>query len=128
MDSALQKRLAESFRCAFAGLAHAARTQPNLRIHVALAVLVVGLAVLLRVPAAQTAVLFLAIAGVIGAELMNTAVEALVDLVNDGPHPQAGIVKDVAAASVLVMVVAAVLCGLWILGPPLAGGVAGLLR
>jgi diacylglycerol kinase len=53
------------------------------------------------------------------AEFTNTALEALVDLVAPEPHPLAKVSKDVAAATVLIGAVGAVVVGLLILGPPL---------
>jgi diacylglycerol kinase len=53
------------------------------------------------------------------AEFMNAAVEAVVNLATDEWHPMAKVAKDVAAAAVLLGVVAAVLVGLLVLGPPL---------
>ena len=56
---------------------------------------------------------------VLGAEFVNTAIEAVVDLASPDKHPLAKIGKDVGAAAVLVSALAAVLVGLLILGPPL---------
>ncbi len=108
-----------SFRHAFAGFAYALRTQPNTWIHVAATIAVLLLAVLLRLPAVHVAVLILTIGAVWTAELVNTAVEALVDLASPDHHPLAKISKDTAAAAVLAAAVAAVLVGLLVLGPPL---------
>lgn len=108
----MNRTLRESFRQAFAGLAFAWRTQRNLRIHGVATVLVLGLSAVLRLRALEAAVLLLAIAAVVGAELVNTAVEVLVDRVvgleND---PAAKTAKDVAAAGVLVVAAGAALAG-----------------
>jgi diacylglycerol kinase len=53
------------------------------------------------------------------AEFMNTALEAVVDMVMPDLHPLAKVAKDIAAAAVLVGAIGAVLIGLLILGPPL---------
>ncbi len=108
-----------SFRHAFAGFAYAFRTQPNTWIHTTATITVLLLALLLRLPAAHMAVLILTIGAVWTAELINTAVEALVDLASPNHHPLAKISKDTAAAAVLASAIAAVLVGLLILGPPL---------
>ena len=73
--------------------------------------LVVAGGVLLRLPAAAWAVLVLAIGLVLFAELLNTAVEAVVDLVSPEDHPLAKQAKDVAAAAVLVAALTAVAAG-----------------
>lgn len=100
--------LGAAFRYAFAGLVAAWRTERNLRIHGAVAVAVVVAGAVLRLPAAAWAIVFLTIALVVGAELLNAAVEAVVDLVSPEDHPLAKRAKDVAAAAVLVTASAAV--------------------
>ena len=81
--------LAAAFGYAFAGLAAAWRTQRNLRIHAAIAAPWSSPARSLRLSPAGWAVVALAIALVLAAELANTAIEALVDLVSPGEHPLA---------------------------------------
>ncbi|GBD10217.1 Undecaprenol kinase [Candidatus Thermoflexus japonica] len=109
----------ESFGFAFAGLRYAWRTQRNLRIHTVIAVMVVTLAGLLHFDALRWAILVLTIAMVWAAELLNTALEAVVDLASPYPHPLARIAKDVSAGMVLLCAIAAVLVGLALFGPVL---------
>ena len=66
----------------------------------------------LRLPPAAWAVVFLAIALVVAAELLNAAVESVVDLVSPEDHPLAKRAKDIAAAAVLVAAAGAVAVGL----------------
>ncbi|HXF70171.1 MAG TPA: diacylglycerol kinase family protein [Thermoflexus sp.] len=113
------RTLWESFGFAFAGLCYAWRTQRNLRIHVAIAATVAALAMLLRFDALRWAILILTIAMVWAAELLNTALEAIVDLASPSPHPLARIAKDVSAGMVLVCAMASILIGLALFGPPL---------
>ncbi len=108
-----------SFRYAFQGWHHVLRTQQNIWIHTAIAAVVFFLALWLRLPARDWAVLVLTSAVVFAAEFLNTAIEAVVDLASPDKHPLAKIGKDVGAASVLVAALAAILIGLLILGPPL---------
>ncbi len=108
-----------SFRYAFAGIWHTLKTQRNAKIHTAITVAVLLLGVWLRLPAPDWAVLALTIGVVFAAEIINTAIEAVVDLVAPEFHPLAKIAKDAAAGSVLVLAVAAVVVGLLILLPPL---------
>jgi len=112
-------RLVASFRCAFRGLAEAWRCQQNLRIHVGVAAAVGALAALLRLGPLQWAILALTYSLVLAAELVNSALEALIDLVSPGYHPLARQAKDVAAGAVLVTALGAVVVGLLIFGPPL---------
>lgn len=93
--------------------------QPNARIHAvaALGVTVLGLA--LKVSALEWCALALAMALVLGAEAINTAIELVVDLVQPEWHAMARDAKDVAAAAVLVCSLGAAVVGLWVLGPKL---------
>jgi undecaprenol kinase len=115
--------LAAAFGYAFAGLGAAWRTQRNLRIHAAAAVGVVAVGVLLRLPPLSWALLALAMGLVLTAELLNTALEAAVDLVSPEDHPLAKQAKDVAAAAVLVASLAALAVGVFVLAGALAARV-----
>ncbi len=113
--------LLASFKYAWEGIAHAFRTQRNFRIHV-LVSSAVGVAVrLLRVGAAEWAILILTVGLVFLAELFNTAIEAIVDHVAPEFHALAKIAKDCAAGAVFVAALAAVGVGVAILGPRLLG-------
>ncbi len=114
-----------SFRYAFAGIWHTLKTQRNAKIHTAITVAVLLLGVWLRLPAPDWAVLALTIGVVFAAEIINTAIEAVVDLVAPEFHPLAKIAKDAAAGSVLVLAIAAVVVGLLILLPPLWRAIFG---
>ncbi len=107
--------VAASFGYAFAGLTAAWRSQPNVRIHLLVAAGVVAAGLLLRIAPAGWAIVALAIGLVVAAELFNTALEAVVDLVSPQDHPLAKRAKDVAAAAVLVAALAAVAAGAAIL-------------
>ena len=91
-----------SFGYAFQGIAYAWSTQRHLRVHAGVAALAVLLGLALRISATDWAVLCLTIATVTALELLNTVVEAVVDLASPDFHPLAKVAKDVAAASVLV--------------------------
>lgn len=95
-------------RFAFAGLAFAWRTQRNFRIEGGCALLAVGVALLLRAPLSP---ILLACALVLSLELVNTALEALVDLVSPQFHPLAKVAKDAAAGAVLLAALFALLVG-----------------
>jgi diacylglycerol kinase len=97
-----------------------------MRIHIALAAAVVLASGWLRLPPAEVALLVLCMAGVLAAELMNTAVETVVDLeVGEDHHELAGRAKDLSAAAVLVSAVGAAIVGLLVLAPPVAAAAAG---
>ncbi len=108
--------LLDSFRNALAGIIFGVRTQRNLRIDLGAAGLAVGLGYALALTPVEWAILAVLIGGVLTAELMNTAIEALVDLVVAEYHPKARIAKDVAAGAVLTMAASAVVVGSIIFG------------
>src|SRR5215813_11046637 len=91
----------ESFIHAWNGMIYAFQTQRNARVHLAAALAAISLGVALHLSPLEFAVIILAIVAVVGAELINTVAEAIVDLVTDAYHPLAKIAKDVAAGAVL---------------------------
>jgi diacylglycerol kinase len=113
------ERRALSFVYAFEGWGHVLRTQRNAWIHSIISMLVFALAFWLEISRFEWAVLLLTTMTVWMAEFFNTALEAIVDMVMPDYHPLAKTAKDVAAATVLVGALGAILIGLLILGPPL---------
>ncbi|MEM1326349.1 MAG: diacylglycerol kinase family protein [Bacteroidota bacterium] len=103
----LSKRLA-SFKHAFQGIATLCRTQPNFIIHLVLGSIAVGAAIILQFSRIEWMLLILTITTVIVAEAFNSAVEFLTDLTSPNFHPLAKKAKDVAAASVLLAAIGAV--------------------
>ena len=93
---------AKSFVYAFNGLLYFFRTQHNTWIQAAAAAVAVGLGYYLRISANEWCWIIFCIGFVFAAELFNTAVETLVDLVSPGFNEKAGRVKDVAAGAVLI--------------------------
>ena len=108
-----------SFGHAFRGWGHMIKTQQNAWIHTLVASIVTALGLWLQLSTVEWAILVLTIAMVFTAELINTAIEAVVDLASPTYHPLAKVGKDVGAGAVLVAALAAVIVGLLILGPPL---------
>lgn len=116
------RRLGRSFVYAGEGVAWAWRHQRNLRIE-----LLVGGAALLAALWLRTdpVPILMVSALVIALELINSALEAMVDLISPESHPLAKTAKDVAAAAVLLAAFVAVLVGLLQLGPPLIATLRG---
>ncbi len=114
----LVRRL-RSFRYAFAGISYVIRTQRNAWIHAMISACVISMGVWLDLTRAEWALIVLTMGVVWTAEIMNTALETLVDLVSPEPHSLAELAKDCAAAAVLVAASMAVVIGLLVLGPPL---------
>ncbi len=118
---AVARDLPSSFRYAWAGTSYAFRTQRNFRIHVAVGAIVLGLCVGLRLSRVEFAVMSLTVGAVLAMELLNTAIEATVDLaIGQQYHVLAKIAKDCSAAAVLISALTAVFVGSAILLPPMA--------
>jgi len=108
-----------SFGYAFAGIGHAWRTQTHLRIHVGIGLLALVLAWALALTPPEWAVVLATITLVLVLELLNTAVEAAVDLASPDDHPLARVAKDVTAGAVLVASIGAVLVAVALFVPRL---------
>ncbi len=113
------KKLFKSFGYAFKGLAYACRTQLNMRVHLALTILALFLGWYLAVSLNEWLWIALCIALVLSAELLNTAIENLTDLVSPGYNEKAGRVKDLAAAAVVITAAFALLAACIIFIPKL---------
>jgi len=100
-----QGSLRWSFTWAFEGIVYVLRTQRNMQIHVAAAVVALVMGLLLDFSRLELAAIMGAISLVLVAEMMNTAVEAAIDAVVTTYHPLVKIAKDVAAGAVLVATV-----------------------
>lgn len=98
---------ARSFAYAGRGLICAVREEHNARLHLAAAVLVTALGITLQFTAAEWARIIFAVALVFIAELLNTALEHLCDVISPDPNASIGKAKDIAAAAVLIAAVAA---------------------
>jgi diacylglycerol kinase (ATP) len=97
-----QTSLLQSFNHAFQGLVVAVRHQRNMRVHMVLAFAVLVMSVFLNLSRLQLVVIFVAVAFVFITELINSAVEMVVDMVTDEFDPRAKAAKDMAAGAVLV--------------------------
>lgn len=95
-------RFLSSLNHAFEGVVHAFKTEPNMRIHVVVALLTIVAGVLTHSTRYEMIALSITIAFVMLAELLNTAVEAVVDLVTEKYHELAKVAKNVAAGAVLI--------------------------
>ncbi|MEW6661583.1 MAG: diacylglycerol kinase family protein [Bacillota bacterium] len=114
-----QRGLPDRFGDAWDGILEAVRTQKNMRVHLAAAVVVLAAAGFFRLNHLETALLLFAIALVLICEMINTAVEALVDLVINTYHPLARRIKHIAAGAVLLAAITAVVLGLMVFCRPI---------
>jgi len=108
-----------SLGIALAGAANVLRTERNAQIEAVIALVVLGLGLWLRITTQEWIVVFVLIALVLGLEMVNTAIEAAVDLAHPERHPLAKKAKDSAAGAVVVAAVASVAVGIVIFLPRL---------
>ncbi len=116
----IASNLATSFRYAWGGLTYAFETQRNFRIHTVIGTLAIGLGLFLQLKPVEISVIGVTIGIVLAMELLNTAIESVVDLtVGQSYHELAKIAKDCAAGAVLVSAMAAAIVASALLLPPL---------
>jgi len=111
------KSLIKSFGYAFEGVRHALKHNKNLRIHFVAAFIVIGLSIFFHVNPYEKGILGVMILIVICAEMINTSLEEMVNLITNEHKRQAETAKDVAAGMVLVAAVGAVIIGFLIFTP-----------
>ena len=117
-----------SFHYAFAGVRYLLWTQRNAKIHTAIGLSAVRMAIVLGIDRYEWLALLLTITIVIAAEGVNTALEAVVDLVSPEYHPLAKVAKDVGAGTVLITAFASVIVGMVLFLPRLWSIVLAWLR
>ncbi|WP_340025194.1 diacylglycerol kinase family protein [Paenibacillus sp. FSL K6-1096] len=121
------KKFWHSFRFAAQGIAAAFKSELNMKVHSCFALLVVAAAAVLRLPPSSWMLLLLAITLVLTAELLNTAIEATIDLVSPEIHPLAKKAKDTAAGAVLLAAVFAVITGIYVFYHPVMDWITRLM-
>ena len=123
-DSYLKARL-RSIRIALDGIRQVLQTQQNARIHFAAALVVFLAGGLLDLSGQEWALLLLVVGFVWAAEIFNTAIEELVDLVGTESNPTAKRIKDISAGAVMVSALVAILVGIVIFGPKIWSWITG---
>lgn len=110
------KKFFKAFVYAWQGILHAVKTQRNFRFHIAASVYVTVFSFFYELTRGEYVLLMLTFSAVISAELINTAIEAAVDLCSPEQHRLAKIAKDAAAGAVLVAAIFAVVVGILLFG------------
>lgn len=105
------RNLVDSFNDAIDGLIHAFRSERNMKIHFFIAILVLAAAIFYGLSRTETILLFVSITFVLVAEMFNTAIETIIDMVQRDYHPLAKIAKNVAAGGVLITAMNAIIVG-----------------
>jgi diacylglycerol kinase (ATP) len=108
-------RFIDSVNCAIDGIIYTARTQKHMRRHFFAALALLLMVLLLRVTPLEFTVLTISVCFVLFAELFNTSIEVVVDMVSPGFSPLARTAKDVAAGGVLIAAIGAVVMGIIVL-------------
>ncbi len=109
----------QSFGYALAGILHMLRYAKNVRLQMLATLIVFGFAYWLELSTVEWSIIILVIALNGFAEFVNAALEATINMIGSEYHPMAQVAKDVAAGSVLLMTLTAVVIGLLFMGPPL---------
>jgi len=113
----IKNRFFSSFSYAWQGIVHALKRELNFRFHVFAAVAVVLAGILSRLSSFEWMIILLCIGGVLSLELLNSALERVVDLASPAVHELAKQAKDMSAAAVLVFAGASAIIGILIFLP-----------
>ncbi len=105
------KRLVNSFKFAGEGIITSFKSEKNMKIHFLAMFIVIILGFALHISLIEWIVCIILFGGVIGAEMFNTAIETVVDMVMPYKNPKAKIAKDVAAGGVLVWAICSAIIG-----------------
>jgi diacylglycerol kinase len=116
-------REAESFACAFRGIAALLKSEVHARVHLAATVAVLALAWWFGIEAGEWIAVLLSIGLVWVAEALNTAIEYVADLAHPDEHPEVKKLKDLAAAAVLFASIVALVVGMIVFAPRILAAV-----
>mgnify|MGYP004464329417 FL=1 len=105
------KKLINSFKYAFTGMWSAYKSERNMKIHIAVAILVILFGVFLQISTYEWLACTVCFAMVIGSEMFNTAIETVVDIAMPKKDERAKKAKDVAAGAVLVFAIGSAIIG-----------------
>lgn len=105
------KKLINSFKYAIDGFISSFKTERNMKIHVLAMIVVVALGLFLKLDKIEWSIIIIAIVTVISAELFNTAIETIVDMITPEKNDKAKLAKDISAAAVLILAIGAAIVG-----------------
>ena len=113
------KNVISSFKYAYQGMFSALKTERNLKIHVTIMILVIIAGIVLKISKIEWIICIILFGLVIGGEMLNSAIETVVDIAMPDINPKAKFAKDAAAGAVLVFAIASAIIGFMIFGPKL---------
>ena len=105
------KKLINSFKCAIQGIKQAVKTERNVKIHITIMILVIIAGIVLKINTQEWIICIILFGLVISLELVNSAIEATVDIAMPEINEKAKVAKDVAAGAVLVSAIASAIIG-----------------
>ncbi|MCZ2259356.1 diacylglycerol kinase family protein [Sporosarcina sp. G11-34] len=111
------RKYLKAFGYAFEGILHGVKTERHLKFHVFSAIVVIIAGFLTGLSLIEWLIILVLIGGMLSLELVNSAVERIVDLVTTEKHPLAKQAKDLAAGAVLIYAISSALIGLFIFVP-----------
>ena len=118
MDKKMEvKKLINSFKYAFEGIAASFKSEINMKIHVIIMIIVIIWGIIFKISAIEWIVCTILFALVISAELFNTALETIVDMVMPEINEKAKLAKDISAGAVLILAIASAIAGIIIFLP-----------
>ena len=115
------KKFINSFSYPIKGLKYAYRNEQNLTVDVGISLIVLIAGFIFKLEKYEWLIVVFTIGAVIALELINTAIEAVVDLVTEEYHPLAKVAKDTSAAAVFVFAIIAIIVGIIIFLPKIIG-------
>lgn len=111
------KRINKSFKYAVEGIFSAFKTELNMQVHLCMMMLVILCGIIFDITLDEWQLCIILFGIVIGAEIFNTAIETVVDLVMPNINEKAKLAKDLSAGAVLVIAISAAVVGLTIFVP-----------
>lgn len=110
-------RFFKSIKYSLDGLVYAYRYEQSLWLHGFVSILAVIFGIIFKIKLSEWAIIFIALGSILALELINTAIEAAVDLTTSEIHPLAKIAKDCGSASSFVMSIVSIVISLFVFGP-----------
>ncbi|HYK71858.1 MAG TPA: diacylglycerol kinase family protein [Pseudoneobacillus sp.] len=116
-DKERKHRISDTFKYAIEGIRSCINQERNMRIHIIISVFVLAAAIFFSLSLTEWLFILLAIGGMLVLEMLNSAIERVVDLVTNQFHPLAKQAKDIAAGAVLIYAILSVIIGIIIFIP-----------
>lgn len=110
-------RFLKSVKYSLDGLVYAYRYEQSLWLHGIVTILAIALGIIFKIKLSEWAIIFIALGSILALELINTAIEAAVDLTTSEIHPLAKIAKDCGSASSFIMSIVSIVISLFVFGP-----------